>query len=194
MKKPYISRKDSIILTAIEIIDELGIQGLSIKEISTREEVTDAALYKYFKSKDDIILGVLDYYSQFDSNIINTIANSQLRPKDGIKFFIKSFTEYYENYPSITALEYFYDIFRHEEYAIDKIEKILNLRSNYITHLIKEAQLQGDISKDFESEDLSDTILGLFTTITLKWRMCKYQFSLKSRVLPVVDTLLNHCS
>ena len=45
------TRKDQIALTAIDIISEGGTQNLSMVKIAERIGVTDAALYKHFKSK-----------------------------------------------------------------------------------------------------------------------------------------------
>ena len=45
------SRKEQIALTAIDIISEGGTQNLSMLKIAKRIGVTDAALYKHFKSK-----------------------------------------------------------------------------------------------------------------------------------------------
>ncbi|WHH61376.1 hypothetical protein [Petroclostridium sp. X23] len=43
----YIKRRESIILSAIEIIDDLGFQGMSIKEICRREDVTEETLFQH---------------------------------------------------------------------------------------------------------------------------------------------------
>jgi Transcriptional regulator len=47
----FIKRKDRIILTCIEIISDLGFQGLSTKEITQRQNISDGTLYKHFKRK-----------------------------------------------------------------------------------------------------------------------------------------------
>lgn len=190
MKKTYLSSKENIILNAIDVINELGIHRLSTRELAKKLGVTDASLYRHFKSKQDIILAVLDYYSYFDNSIIKTIQNNKLKPKEGILFFVKSFAEYYENYPAMTAILHSYDILLHDSVTAQKVKQIYNTRSTYFTHLIQEAKNQKEIADDFVSEDLSDTILGIIGSITLKWRINMYSFSLKQKILSTVKSLI----
>ncbi|MHB8063219.1 MAG: TetR/AcrR family transcriptional regulator [Ruminiclostridium sp.] len=98
MKKPFPSRRDRIILTAIEIMSDSGIQGISTKELAKRQDITESLLYRYFKSKDEIIVAVIEYYSSFDRIIMNTILKSDLTYMGKITEFIRMYIEYYENF------------------------------------------------------------------------------------------------
>ena len=39
MNNPLITRRESIVLTSIDIIDEIGIEALSIRTIASREKI-----------------------------------------------------------------------------------------------------------------------------------------------------------
>lgn len=191
--KGYLTRKESIIFSAIEIIDEFGINDLALREISSRQGISEAALYRHFKSKNEIILAVFDYYSRFDKSIMNTIIESKLKTKQGIAFFIKSLVELYEAHPAMSSLALSFEILMTEDLVVQKVKEIFMSRSNFITGLIEEGQKEGSISKHFNSENLSDTIIGIERTITLKWRMNKFSFPLSQRVLPSVQSILDIC-
>ena len=47
--------KEDILDTALEIISESGIEGLSMRELANRVDYSPAGLYEYFDGKDDII-------------------------------------------------------------------------------------------------------------------------------------------
>jgi AcrR family transcriptional regulator len=194
MKKSYLTRKDSIILTAIEIIDELGLSGLTTRELARRQEVSEPALYRHFTNRHEIIMGILDYYSRFDTSIILTITNRKLESKEGIIFFVKSYAEYFENYPAITAIVDSYEILSYDPDTALKIKEIFDNRSNFIIQLVEAGQRKGEICTDFITEDLADIILGLFRALILKWRMNHFNFSLKARTLSALETLLLVCS
>lgn len=49
-------RQNQIISETIRLIHTKGIQGLTIKNISNGIGVTEAAIYRHFKSKDEILL------------------------------------------------------------------------------------------------------------------------------------------
>jgi AcrR family transcriptional regulator len=55
---------------AVELFTEHGYEGTSLREIAERLEVTKAALYYHFKSKEDIVRSLVeDYYGQMDALI-----------------------------------------------------------------------------------------------------------------------------
>src|SRR5215470_15339538 len=55
---------------AIELFTEHGYEGTSLREIAERLDVTKAALYYHFKSKEDIVRSLVeDYYGQIDALI-----------------------------------------------------------------------------------------------------------------------------
>src|SRR5215471_4528452 len=55
---------------AIELFTEHGYEGTSLREIAERLDVTKAALYYHFKSKEDIVRSLVeDYSKQMDALI-----------------------------------------------------------------------------------------------------------------------------
>jgi AcrR family transcriptional regulator len=191
MKKSYIPRRESIVLTAIDIIDELGIHELSTREIARRQEVSDASLYRHFNSKREILLEVLDYYSSYDNYIINTIREREGSARDSIIQFFKSYAEYYENYPAITAVGLSYCVLLYDRVVADKYIQILNTRDNFIIKLIKNGHADGSIDLRYNADTLCHVLQGTFNDITIKWRINKYNFSLKESVVSSIATVLN---
>lgn len=193
MKKSYISRKDNIILTAIEIVDELGLQGLTIREIAGRENVTEAAIYRHFKSKEEIILGVLEKYSYFDLMIKNTIVDQNYKAKEAILFFIKSYVEYYENYPAITAILFAVEAFRSETYALQRMKEILDERLSFLEQIIEDGKIQGELNNELPAENLAYLIYGMVVFMTQMWRTENYGFSLKDKTMSTLSAILKNC-
>jgi len=191
MLKQYLSRKESIIITVIEIIDDLGIQGLSTREIARREGISEGTLFKHFKNKNEMLLVMLDKFSQFDQGIIKSIALKNLEPKESIRYFLNAFIEYYENYPAITCILYAYDILRYDAEIGQKVKDIFDVRSNYLRDLIEEGKRSGKIQSNIDSESLVDIIIGFCRNVILKWRMNNYNFTLKERIFPTLNMILD---
>lgn len=188
---PYLSRKYKIVVSALEIIDELGIDGLSLRELAKRQGITEGALYKHFNSKEEILASVLDYYSRYDEKIKNTIGNSTMTPKEAIVFFIGSFAEIYESHPAMTCIVNSYEVLSNESMIVKRVKEIFTTRSEYVTSLVERGQKDGSIYGDFPPADLSTVIAGLLRTTALKWRISKYGFPLKSKVTSTLELLLS---
>ncbi len=194
MEKTLIHRSDRIIITTVDIIDELGIQGLTTKEIARRQEMSEATLFRHFKSKNELLLSVLDYYSKFDSDIFLSIKMKSLKPKEAIIYFVESFVTYYENYPAITAITQAFDIMRYDAELEDKIKDIFVKRMDVMKSLIDTAKEAKIINMNTNSETLADIIISTCNGICLKWRIYKQSFSLSNKTLYAVNMLLDSFS
>ncbi len=194
MEQLLIHRKESIILDAIDEIDRNGIQAVSTREIAKKQGVSERVIFKYFPKKNDLMLAVLEYYSKYDTAIIETIQSKGMNPIDAIKYFIDSYSSYYENYPAITAITQSYDVLRCNPELSNKITGILNSRAQFIQSLVEEGKREGLISADTDSEGLSDIILGYLSRVCLNWRMSGRSFSLRQKTIDNIDLILQKFS
>src|SRR5579859_4306475 len=65
---PRSGTRSRIQAVAIELFSEQGYDKTSLREIAERLDVTKAALYYHFRSKEDIVRSLLDdYFAQLDS-------------------------------------------------------------------------------------------------------------------------------
>ncbi|KYG96515.1 TetR/AcrR family transcriptional regulator [Paenibacillus jamilae] len=71
-KKTHIdSKKKDILQAAMCLFATKGIDGISVKEIGEAAGVTDAAIYKHFKSKDSMALEVFGQYCNSYTTLID---------------------------------------------------------------------------------------------------------------------------
>lgn len=192
MSISLLHRKESVVLTAIEIIDELGIQGFSTREIAKRQKISEGTIYKHFNSKNEIVLAVLEYYSKFDLAIYEAtlvyIAKSE-KPSDMLSFWINAYVTYYENYPAITALLQLYDVLSYDPVLRDMVQAIHAKRLGYLNVIITTIQDRGDFSPSIDTTILADIVFGTFREVCLTWRMAGRTFSLRDRVLASMSVI-----
>jgi AcrR family transcriptional regulator len=191
MTTEFLHRKERVILTAIDIIDELGIQGLSTKEIAKRQKISEGTLFRHFRSKTEIIAAVLDYYSKYDADIFQSIKLKKLSSKEAILYVIEAFATYYENYPAITAIMQLYSVLSYDAVLAEKIKTITSSRVNLMREVIKEGQLTGQIKPDVDGELLVEILNGTFAWSCLRWRLSGYSFPLRERMISVAQTVMD---
>ncbi len=191
MVNSLLHRKEAIVLTSIDVINEFGIQGLSTREVARRQGISEGTIFKHYRTKNELMLAILDHYSQYDSDIAESIKLKELDPIEAIRYFIKAYAEYYQNYPQITAITQAYDVLSYDKELADKVKKIYQDRLGFIRDLIVEAQENGKILPNTDSEKLADIILGSFSAVCLKWRLCGYDFELKEYILSLLKIILD---
>ena len=192
MQKNLIKRKQSVINTAIEIIDELGLQGLTTKEIAKREGVTEPALYKQFKNKDEIILGVLDEYSKFEIKIMNTVIEQEMKPLEAVFYFAKAYGGYYQGYPQITRVLYSMDMYAYDEVANNKMLEILYRRQAFMKGVVEEGQRQEVMDKGIEAQKLAEMILGIMMSIIFNWKIENTESCLNDKIMVALKWFLRN--
>lgn len=171
-------------------MDELGIQGLSTKEIAIRQGVAESALYRHFRSKDEILLHILEYFSQFDQSIAATVQESHGTARDTLLRLGQMHAEYYENYPAITAVCFYYTSFLNNPPTAQLSLEIHRRRVACFQQLVQHGQEQGEFSSVFSSEELGDVLYAYFMFAINKWRIEQYTFSLKQSVLTTFKKIL----
>lgn len=190
MYKDFLKRKEKVIIQAIDVLDEAGIQGLTTKELARREGITEPAIYKQFDSKQDIILAILDRFAAFDGDIRNTILEQQMTPLQGVLYYVEAYAGYYQSYPQITTVMFSFDVFRYEVETNRKMNDIMNKRYDFITELVAKGQHAGEFSREIGAADLSNIILGLLWSITCRWKMQQKGENLKEQVTKALEWVL----
>jgi len=133
----------------------------------------------------------LDYYSQFDADLAESVKLKKLAPRKAIYYLVSTFAEYFHNYPQIMVISQTYEVLSNDPELKAKAKGIFLYWSNLIKSLIDDAKESGEISQCTDSEKLSDIILGSFHAICLKWRLCGYNFPLKEYVLSSLQMILD---
>ncbi|MDM8533460.1 TetR/AcrR family transcriptional regulator [Clostridiaceae bacterium HSG29] len=189
--KSIIKRKESIIITTIDLMNEIGMYAVTTKKIAERENVSEAAIFKYFKSKSELQIAVLDFYAKYDADIVNSIIINKMKTREAILYYFKMHFTYYNNYKNITVIsEALYQL-RYDKKLVDKADEIINNRFNFINSLITTAQENSKISANYDATILVNLLLGTTNNICLRWRMENYKFSLSEKIEEAVKLILN---
>ena len=74
-KREKQQRRDQVIQAAMEIYDEEGYYAITMDKISERAELSRAALYLYFKNKDEIFISAIKAYMDYFYSLLRDVYN-----------------------------------------------------------------------------------------------------------------------
>ena len=83
-------RQKEIIEKSIVIIDEKGIQGLTIKNIAKAIGTSEPAIYRHFDSKLDILCTILNGFKENISQNAYIISQNTTNPFDKMQLFYEN--------------------------------------------------------------------------------------------------------
>ena len=180
-------RQILIIDEAIKIIHELGYQAFSIRELSKRVGISEPAIYRHFLNKEDIVLGILGRFNEFDLSLFQEVKKYE-KPIEKIQSFVQYHFDFLEKNPSMTSIVFAEEIFNQSELLREKMLTIIEKREKQIKSIIDEARAKNQII-EVETNELATIILGFIRLVILEWRMGGFSLSLSQRGKKAIRTI-----
>lgn len=185
-----LKRKDKILISAMELFYEKGVNGVTTKNLARLQKVTEPALYRQYKGKQDILNHIIEEYASYDEKIINTIKESGLIGKTAIEFYVKRFAELYQNYSEITTVMFSMDLYQYNENSKKRMQEIVNRRINFLNSIIKGNEVDMSHLNKFDSKEIASLINGIIISQVYEWRMMNKSFPLDERLISFVSRLI----
>ncbi len=171
-------RQQEIVVKALEIISTQGVQQFTIKNISEAIGVSDAALYKHFKSKDDIIMYLLILFEQTFLNIDEFVFHPDLSAMEKLEsIFEEKFRRVSESPEQVVVMD-MVDLFRgNDAFRAEFITLIDRYKDNFMRVIIQ-GQEEQTIATDADPEYLYFMLIGSIHFLMKKWDRSQQQFDL----------------
>ena len=191
LMEKFTNRQVEIMEAATARIDKYGIQNLTIKTLAADINLSEPALYRHFKSKNDILLGLLNYFKMgMKKRISNIPVNTDVRAGDELRAIFKSQLQTFTEKPAIVSVIFAESIFHYDEGLSYKVSEIMALMHQYVNANIKKGQKTGQYSKLINASTLSTIILGGIRLTVLKWKISGHKSNLVKDGKAVLEGIL----
>ncbi len=187
----FSDRQIEIIEAATKRIDEHGIQDLTIKTLAADLNLSEAALYRHFKSKNDILLGVLTYFiEEMNVRLALLLKNIDRSPSELLKALFDSQLKTLVAKPSIVSVIFSESIFQFNKELSSTVSSIMELMQNHVESIVKKGQADGSFSKIVDVSTTTTIIMGGMRIAVLKWKLSRHKSDLISDGNKVLKGLL----
>ena len=182
-------RQQEIISTALDLINEKGIQGLTIKNLSKKLGITEPAIYRHFENKIQILLALLDLLKNNTSQIFENELNSDESSISKIEHLFENHFHSFAQMPSLASVVFSEEIFRNEEKLIGKISEIIEHNNQKLLLILKEGQLENEIRTDVDVDHLIILIMGALRLFVKKWQFSDFSFDLEKEGVKLIKSV-----
>jgi AcrR family transcriptional regulator len=182
-------RQIEIIQAATKLIGEKGVQNVTTKHLADEIGFSEAALYRYFKSKTEILQSVLEYYKQKMRSSVEGIIAKPGTGREKINRIIKFQFELFTKEPAIIMVIFAESSFQYNNTLSNTVSILLNQKQELINRLLKQGTKDGSIRTDVKPEQLTSIILGSMRFTVLKWRLSGFDFDLNDKGAELCDTI-----
>jgi AcrR family transcriptional regulator len=156
--------KDRILYEALKLFSSKGIKETTVRDIAKAVGITEGAIYRHFKSKDEIVNKLFAHYSEELYNVLREAVSQDTDFKTKFRALVDSFIDYILNKP---------DVFRYLDivHLLGKanLEDTDKLPMRAVYSLIEEGIKEGYIKEDtrYASAVLVGTIDRIFVYKTM---------------------------
>ena len=187
----FTERQIEIMEAATHRIDKFGIQELTIKNLAADINLSEAALYRHFKSKNEIMLGLLNYFiSEMRGRISKIINKKEFKASDLLIELFESQLKTFVQKPSIVSVIFSESIFHFNKELSTTVSEMMEMMQKQIEGIVKKGQEDGSISKIVGISTLTIIIMGGMRITVLKWKLSGHQSDLVKDGRKVLDGIL----
>ena len=189
--KDFTERQIEIMEAATLRIDKFGIQELTIKNLASDLSLSEAALYRHFKSKNEILLGLLTYFIlEINERLALIIEDKEKQPSELLKKVFVSQLNTFVQKPAIVSVIFSEGIFQFNKELSDKVSTMMALMQNNIHALVTRGQNEGVYGKLLGSDTITTIIMGSMRMVVLKWKLSGNKSNLVNDGKNVLNGLL----
>ena len=164
-------RQKDILKAAIAIIANQGYEKLTIKNLATKIGVTEAALYRHFKSKREIVTMILSYFEELSNRVLNEICESNNAPLDNIRKFVEDRYILFSKNPDLAKVMFSEELFKNDPTFKGQFQCIMHKHKQAMESYLIQAQKDGNIKKDISSIQLFRIIIGSMRFTVTQWNL-----------------------
>jgi AcrR family transcriptional regulator len=181
-------RQRQIIDAARKIIATRGMEDLSIRDLAKQVGLSEAAIYRHFPSKKDILLLLIDDIERTLLDTVDRAVSEKSKPLESLENVFKAHLSYVEQRRGVSLIVISETLRLADMNLRKRMFEVVNHYISRIEGLLAQGVKSGQISQEI---DLSTAALTFFaiihTTVTL-WALSDSEFSLPKRHKPLWDS------
>ena len=140
-------RMELAVEAAMNIFNDEGYHSITMEKIAERSEISRAALYLYFKNKDEILITAIVEHTDYFGELLESLYNNRENIKDRLLYELwECFIKFYDKNPAaFNASQYFHqsEMIRNLSDELRDIlyksgSRVVRLQHNIIEYAIKE--------------------------------------------------------
>lgn len=183
-------RQMEIVKAAIQVIAQQGYEKLTTKNLAQSIGVTDAALYRHFESKKELIRMVLCYFEQVSCEVIQRINSLQISPLEKVSRFVLDRYEIFENDPDLAMVMFSEELFKNDPSFEENLLSIMHIHRDEVMGYIMQGQRIGQIRENLNPMHLFRMIVGSMRLLVTQWNMSRHAFNLQAEGKSLLNTII----
>lgn len=171
-------RQEQIIEAALELIGSEGVYALSIAGIAERVGIVPSALYRHFKSKDDVLDAVLDLIKKRLLVNVTEVREETPDALQRLKSLLMRHARMLSENRAIPHVVFSDGVYTGHPERKAKVAEIITSYLDRIQKIIEEGKREGTIREDVIPTTASVMFLGMILPAAVIWNVSEGGFDM----------------
>ncbi len=171
-------RQEQIVEAAMNLIASRGLEGLSMAALANRIGLVPSAIYRHFKSKNDIVDMILDVIQERLLTNIRITCKETSGPMERLERILKRHVETLRENRAIPRIIFTEDVFSGNPKRKTKVYGIVIGYLEGLNKIIRDGQEKGQIRSDMDSKTVALMFLGMIQPGAILWFLSDGKFDI----------------
>ena len=183
------TRREKIIKTAERIFAKKGFHEATVSEIASKAGVSDATIYEYFSTKEQLLFDVSMHRSLYGKEFFDFIGAYLHGAANKLRIIILSWLKFYDDFPDFGAV-FLLNLRHNRNYMKTEAYQMGREWAHMIIETIQEGIESGEFKADTDPYLIRALILGAIEYLALNRILRGRSKVLISYVDPLTDTII----
>ena len=184
------NRQLEIIEVSGKILIEKGIKGLTTKTVASEMNFSESAIYRHFKSKEEILIALLSLLKQNMNKRLTSEIKPQNTAAENFKAVFASQFNYFKRNPHFVVAVLSEGLLDESEEIKRIVLQLMQNKMRILANILAQGKQNNEFTKEIPTEDLLPIILGSFRFQMLKWKLSNFQYDITTEGNKTIDNLL----
>lgn len=182
-------RESAILEGALQVFGEKGFEAATISAIAASARVSEATLYEYFGSKEDILFSIAEFYTRRESERMAQIAPYIRDPREKIRAFIQVYLEFYERNPLYTSVALL-TLKGSRSFVQSRAYEVVREAMRPVVEFVQEGVEQGVFRADADPQLVRNMVLGFIEHLTIQWLLLGRPERIAAHSTPIFEMVM----
>ena len=164
------SRKERILESALHIFAEKGFQNTTISEISKNAGVSEATIYEYFGTKEELFFAIPEKISTESRKETNSILPHIPGAEGRIRYIVHGYCNQYQTMPDYSALVLL-ALMSNKKFRQTNAHAAIRAMAHDLLNCIREGIQDGTFKKDLNPYLIRSILMGTMEHVFIHWHM-----------------------
>ncbi|HEY5531374.1 MAG TPA: TetR/AcrR family transcriptional regulator [Candidatus Anoxymicrobiaceae bacterium] len=190
-KKPKSGAKvQAIIDAALKVFGEKGYYDATISDVARRAKVSEATIYEYFGSKEDLLFAIPREITQTSVNFLHAVLPFISGSKNKIRAILYGYYNLYKENPEYSALVLL-NLKHNRKFMETEGYAVVRQAGGVLLGAIDEGIRNGEFRSGIDPRLVRSILLGTLEHIFFRWHLLERKEELPDFVDQMMDILMN---